>query len=538
MKLLLVDDEPLIRQNLSSAIDWRKHGIEIVGEAGDGIEALAKIEELRPDMVILDVHMPRMNGIQVAETIIDRPYKPNILFLSGIKEFEYARKALLFDAECYLLKPIRSEELDEMVEKVKNKIWREQYREEIGNRMKKQIAEHFDALREQFLNQVIRTSIHADVLDEKSAFFGIDLCSDAYALVLIDVEQLQEAGRPEEERQMLKYTVCDLARKVIGDDPDAILYVTYEEQLALLVTGDRTDRGAISDTCTRIMNALSDVLDVRVTIGVSRRTNEIARLPDCFKEAREALRHRFFQDGSCMLHISDVQVKREGAPDIPVPYEQLALSLKQGNTELLSAALADLFERIREQPALGYEYVITVAIRITSSFLGVVHELGYRQEEVFPDGCNPYSDLLGKRSIADVQRAIETVSATIAAFFNGKKSHKNAKTILKAKEYIESHYRNSELTLRLVSEQFHTSYTYFSHLFKQLTNESFSDYLNRVRVGKAKELLESSDLRVFEVAFEVGFKDPHYFSQSFKAIYGLSPTEYKRKHSNRESGRP
>jgi two-component system response regulator YesN len=469
---------------------------------------------------------------------MDRPYRPSIIFLSGIKEFEYARKALLFEAECYLLKPVRSDELSEMVEKVKNKIWREKYRDEYGSRLKRQITENLDALREQFLNQLVRTAMDADVLVEKSAFFGIDLRSDAYVLVLIEVEQLQEANRSEEERQMLKYTVSDLARKVTSHRPNHILYVTYEDQLALIVTGDQTDSGAISDTCSSIMNALSDVLDVRVTIGISRSANYPAQLSKCFKEAQEALRYRFFQDGSSILHISDVQVKQEGPPEIAIPYDSLAMYLKQGNTRLLSEALTDMFALIREQPVLGYDYVITVAIRITSSFLSVVHELGYRQEEIFTDGGNPYIELLNKKNIADVQRTIEKVSGMIAAFINVKKSHKNAKTILKAQEYIETHYSNSELTLKLVSEESNMSYTYFSHLFKQLTGESFSDYLNKVRAGKAKALLETSDLRVFEVAFEVGYKDPHYFSQSFKTIYGLSPTEYKRRHSGREGGEP
>jgi two-component system response regulator YesN len=536
LKLLLVDDEPLIRKNLMTAIDWHKQDIEIVGEAGDGLEALAKIEELRPDIVILDVHMPRMDGIKLAEAVMDQPFRPSIIFLSGIKEFEYVRKALLFDAECYLLKPVRSEELSEMVEKVKNKIWREKYRDEYNDRLKVQIAENLDALREQFLNQLVRSGMDTDVLAEKSSFFGIHLQSDAYLLAIIDVEQLHDAERSEEERQMLKYTVSDLARKVMSSRQNHILYVTYEDQLALIVMGDQTNRIAISDTCASLMSALSDVLDVRVTIGVSRPVTDPVLLPNCLKEAQEALRHRFFQDGSCILHISDVQVKREGPPELSIPYESFALNLKQGNTAILSSALAELFAQIREQPALGYDYVITVAIRITSSFLSVVHELGYGQEEIFADGVSPYIHLLESKNIVDVQCAIETVSEKIASFINGKKNHKNAKTIIKAKEYIESSYMNNELSLKMVSEHANMSYTYFSHLFKQLTNESFSDYLNKVRVSKAKELLESSDLRVFEVAFEVGFRDPHYFSQSFKAIYGLSPTEYKRRHANREGG--
>lgn len=519
-----------------SAVDWSKHDIDIVGEAGDGMEALAKIEELRPDIVIMDVHMPRMDGIRVAETVMERPFRPSIIFLSGIKEFEYARKAMLFDAECYLLKPVRSDELGDMVEKVKNKIWREKYRDESGNRLKRQIAENLDALRERFLNQLVRTAMDTEVLIEKSAFFGIELRGDSYVLALIEVEQLLEASRSEEERQMLKYTVSDLAGKVTGRRPNHILYVTYEDRLALIVAGGETAGDTIADTCTSIMNALNDVLDVRVTIGIGRPVPDPALLPGCFKEAQEALRHRFFQDGSSILHISDVQARPDALPEIQIPYDSLVLYLKQGNTGMLSDALADMFARIRERSSLGYDYVITVAIRITSSFLSVVHDLGYRQEELFPDGCSPYIALLESKTIADVQRTIETVSATIAAFIDRKKSHKNANTITKAKAYIDSHYRNSELTLKLVSEQSNMSYTYFSHLFKQLTGESFSDYLNKVRAGKAKTLLEASDLRVFEVAFEVGYKDPHYFSQSFKSIYGLSPTEYKRRHSGREAG--
>jgi two-component system response regulator YesN len=468
--------------------------------------------------------------------IKDSPHKPSLIFLSGIREFEYAQKALLFEAECYLLKPIKNDELCEMVEKVKNKIWREKYRDEYSNRLKRQIVENLSGLREQFLNRWIRSEMDADVLAEKFAFFEMDLPSETYVLALIDVEQLQDAHRPEEERQVLKYTISDLARKVTGHQPNCILFVTYEEQLALLLTGDHTDSSTVIDTCTSIMNTLSDVLDVRVTIGVSSLAKSPGQLPACFKEAREALNHRFFRNGSSILHISDVQVKQEGLPEIAIPYENLAISLKQGNTDLISAELAAIFGQIRELSSLGYDYVITVALRITSSFLSVIHELGYTQEEVFSDGRNPYIELLGQKHIADLQRSVETVSETIAAFINSKKSHKNAKTIQKAKDYIESHLSNSELTLKLVSEEVGMSYTYFSHLFKQLTNESFSDYVNKVRIRKAKELLESSELRVFEVAFAVGFKDPHYFSQCFKTMYGLSPTEYKKKHSNREGG--
>jgi two-component system response regulator YesN len=528
LKLLLVDDESFIRKNLRTAIDWKHYSIEIVAEAQDGFMALEKIVTHRPDIVLLDVHMPGMNGIEVLERLSTYDQKPYIIFLSGIKEFEYVRKALQYGAEGYLLKPVDRKELASMIEHIHHKVLREKYQNEYVQMLKKQVDESMPVLREQFLNRLILKPLDNKEISRKFPFFKMNIDVKRSTLLLIDIDELNGSNESEEQRLLILYSVSDLMTKMMNET-NQIFFKTQEDLFVVLHCPGTQEYDGVTDLCERLVRTLSDVLDVHASIGVSRSTDELSRLHFCYKEAQEVLKTRFFNSGQRILYYGDILFENNQLPEIEYNDEQLVLAVKQGYRIETVEEINRMFSFVRTHPTIGYEYVITMALRLTSSMIGVLNELGYTVQEVFHQRGNPYMEVLKQKKLDDLQQSLEVIANEIVSFISDKKSSKNMKSVKNAIIYIEKYYQDGELTLKTISSQVDMSYSYFSHLFKQIMGETFSDYLNKVRVKQAKGLLEASDMRINEVAYAVGYNDPHYFSQSFKSVVGVSPSAYKNK---------
>lgn len=528
-KLLLVDDEPFIRSNLRKAVDWKKYNVQIVAEAGDGREALDKLNVYKPDIVLLDIHMPVMNGLETAAKIAESGLKTCIVFLSGIKEFDYAREALNFGAEAYLLKPVDRGELADVMEKIRFKFWRDKYASEYVQRLKRKLNESLPALKEQFCNRLIRFPMSCSEISRKFAYFGIRTDMRAGMLLLIDCDGPGDEPVPEEQRQLTLCSVGELLEQIVPAEAESVQFRTQEDQFVVIVRDASRGADRVGEIGDRIVRMLSDILGVRAYVGVSREIGELAQIYGAYNEAKEALKARFNNDGQRMFHYSD-QFVRNGKPlDIGSGEEQLLLAVKQGRAAEARAEIGRIVDRIRHRPTVDYDYAMTIALRIASSLVGILHELSYAPKEVFGHAFDPYPEVLKQKHLDDLEQLLGKLAAQIAGFLADKKTHRNARSIKNALRYIEQHFGQGDLSLRDVSAAADMSYTYFSHLFRQITGETFSDYLNKVRVRQAKGLLENTDMRMYEVAYAVGYNDPHYFSQSFKAVVGVSPSEYKNK---------
>ena len=226
--------------------------------------------------------------------------------------------------------------------------------------------------------------------------------------------------------------------------------------------------------------------------------------------------------------ISDIETGSNLAHNYPLEIEkQLFTNIKLGNKNEVKQLLDQLIKRVMEPKSVTWGYVQIVFNQLLTMLLKLMQEMNTDLVEIFGSGFNPYEAILKYETITDLQIWLEELILKVSDHLTGKRNSRFKILMEKAKEYILANYQNPELALNEVARQVNISTCYFSILFKEEVGEAFQDYLIRLRLEKAKELLRSTDLKAYEIAYQVGYNDPHYFGVAFKKYIGVTPTEYK-----------
>lgn len=519
MKLLVVDDEKLERELVKNAISMGKNDdIEIVGEASNGKEALELLGKMAPDVVITDINMPIMNGLTFSEELkIARP-ECHIIILTGYREFEHAKLAVRLGADDYIIKPIDVTELNMALKRVREKIDAASERNEYIQDLEKEKEENFLLLQESVIEKVISSDdmtedfiegIKAYNLDEikkcVSAIIEIKEDNDEYSGVITNLKQwLKENSK---SRFSIPYrinrivVVFDCSDNMIKEIGNLRKYL-YDNGISAFIIGVSSE--CSGKDCIKKAYLQSDRA---VCLSGIFSSNEVI-----YYAEYQRINEKYNIDGYNWHELEDAFYSRvwssvESAIDFFTLYIGKCLG---------------------EFDKDGLEYIKFMTNELLYRASGII---GGKKSGLF----SVISDEEYHRKLNDI-RDIEEMSVVIKIIIKrllkskDKTSLNNSpKLVDRALEYIDLHYMNSELSLGVLAEILYVNVSYLSRLFKQEIGDTFVEYLTKLRINKGIELLQTTDMKVYEVAEAVGIQDPHYFSICFKKIVGLSVREFKYK---------
>ncbi len=495
LKMLIVDDEPLICQGLSNTIPWEEINIDIVGSANNGKKALEMIEKEPVDIVITDVYMPEMDGINLSKALADCFPNVNIIMISGYEEFEYARQAVRIGVKDYLLKPVDIDELLALVKRVKQQMEETQKEEQ--------------AKQETMLTNYLSQQLFH--LPDSYNLAG-KINSQAYAFRLMLLEKRNyKAVRSVESSDRLKEIIDQF-------EISSICMETHENQLAVFLY----DQQDISDDkINRLVTGIIEACDNQ--IAISSCYHDLHQVSMLYQELNQ--RQSFYR-GSSKQIITDTE-------DMPseIDYEvekqivdAISNALFQQDKAEVDKLVKQLFTDL-EQNQLTLELKKHVIIELFNS----IKERG--QDSTFENldfTLDQDIDLLIYNSVDAIQALLlEDLERLIDYLQHSSENHW---IIQHAKQYIEKNYQKDIKAVE-VAEAHYITPNYFSMLFKQETGYSYSEYLNNIRINKAKELLSGTTNKVFEIAEYVGYREYKYFVQVFKNYVGITPTQFRRLHS-------
>ncbi|MFC4101046.1 response regulator transcription factor [Paenibacillus xanthanilyticus] len=516
-KVLLVDDERIILEGISAIVDWEGTGTRLAGTARNGVEALAEIERDRPDIVITDIRMPGMDGLQLVEKVTENEDDaPAFIILSGFGDFDYARKAMRFGVKHYLLKPCNEETIAQSLRDIVRELDKRKGRDQFLAGMETELNKVIPHAKAQFLKELVTNKTYGKRdWDEYARLFGLTLGSEPVCLLLMQVE-----GDVEYEHL---FALLNIAQDLLAEEPP-LLGATIGKQVLLLVPSpaemDRL-RASIADIARtfkgfykrEVTSALSDPGDIT---GARR----------MYRDTLACLEHRFYVGEGTLIMKQDLA----DYADQPTPEtflydeERLCLLVKSGRWSETEAELAALFDSLAQQ---------RMDTTMTKSYLIPVYVAVARQGD--PNRMKDWLTSLGKLEGMDTLHAVREfmyAAAKEACTFNFERyRHKYSDMIRRMLEVIESNLANPQLSLHWVaSEVLYMNADYLGKLFKKEIGDKFSSYVMKRRMEQAIALIdEADDVRVFELAERLGFGDnPQYFSQVFKKYTGVSPSEYKR----------
>ncbi|ERI94586.1 response regulator receiver domain protein [Clostridiales bacterium oral taxon 876 str. F0540] len=537
-KLLIVDDEIEVRKGIINKVNWEKLGFEIVAEGENGQEALELFEKTLPDVVLTDIKMPFMDGLELSRRIKEKYPTTKIIVMTGFDEFEYAHKAIKLNVSEYLLRPISSEEITNILLKVKGQIDKEIAEKENVEALKEHYKKSIPVLREKFLISLITSGLDRKEIEQNSNNYDINLNGNEFMVSVISIDKKKkesnESGSDNEvllrEKGLLKFAVLNTTQEIVDKYNLGTVFLKDENIIILTVHGDKENE-VIADKTFSAIEELKQVLEkflkVTVTVGVGNVVKDVVLLRNSYENAVAALDYRIFMGKNKIIWIEDIEPVSVNKIVFDETKERtLTSGIKVGTKEEITSTIDKLFEDIIDSKASFKDYQIYIMEMLTT-ILKAARDSSVDIDEIFGVDHNLFVELYSLSGIEEAKGWFKDISVRIMNFIVKDRQDTYQHLVKKAKDYIKESYGNSDININEVCNYLHLSTTYFSFIFKKETKTTFVNYLTQVRMDAAKELLRTTNLKAFEIAEKVGYSEPNYFSYSFKKKFGVSPSEFR-----------
>lgn len=530
--VIIADDEPLVLIGLQDMIDWQQEGFEIVGQARNGALLSQEIESKQPDLVISDIKMPVKTGIEVLEDLRSaRPSSrlPLFIFLTSFEEFDLIKKAMSLEAVDYIVKlELDRDQLKEALSRARGKL---ALIRGLGGQNDGHMLNERQFLQERyFMRQLFSIDRH----DLDAAAVGIDLDYDAFCVAYISLPEIISSDNKSKtlglfysayrlmEETVGRYTKCYLTQLDLGHI--AAILPFKESQTAGY-------RSYINSAFRASMDGIRNYFSLSCEVTAGPLVPDVDLLGESFFKARRLA-------GTSARAGEVVFWDHQGTGDagieaVEIDSEGFTRAFGELNAELLRQCTDRTIELLRS-PGMTKVHALDIAGSILYMAGNLVPDAHKCLEEIFPASENifSYRQLYQAIDVDDVISWLERLCRGFASIFNERRQDYRLQTIQKVQTYIREN-ADKKLSLGTVASIFGYSQNYLSSLFSRYANMSFVDYVNSVKIEKAKTMLADPNTMVYEVAMRLGFESPFYFSKVFKKVTGISPTQYQN-NTNRQ----
>ncbi len=514
-KVFFVEDELVTREGIRDNVDWRGCGFEFSGEATDGEMALPLLRALKPDVLITDIKMPFMDGLQLSKIVRQHMPGVKIVILSGHDEFDYAQEAISVGVTEYLLKPVTVRKLQDTLRKLAAQLDQERIEQEKLQQMQHQMEENRSLLQERLLLKLLLGAVPPGEAIEQGQLLGMDLVARNYQVLILrmDLKDRSEQFEYEDYQQ-----AQNLFISVVENDPDVFVIIKDFENFIVIRKGSAPQ--FLEEQREVLLERFGkEICSTRFqfSAGIGCICQRIAEINRSFIEALVNVQQRQADSASGIGQTALIGVDRSAVENY----------LRCGNPSDFDRFFAEQLLTVGESALksdLIKNYILVDLVLITTR---LVVEMGGDIEQVVPEIKIIEIMLANIRNMEQLREQVRNIVVEFFAFREKNTLPQHRNLVWRAKEFIEQHYNDPELSLNQVAALVNLSASYFSEVFSQETCQTFKEYLTEIRIMKARQLLRTTSLRTAEIAFQVGYNDAHYFSSAFKKQTGLSPTEYR-----------
>lgn len=527
-RVILIDDEPLILAGIASLICWEEHDCSIVGKATNGHAAIDLIMETRPDIVITDIRMPVMNGLELIEACQEKNCEFAFIFLTNLEDFQLAKQAVHLGATDYLVKlDLQPDTLVQALEKAKEYCLRMEshHNKELYTLLLKDSKKQ---LERSYFSQLLLSPAGRQVLD------GQEIAGSYPSVYLVFVQMKPEQicfGQTESyDFQFISSQLQDIVSGIAARYFSSHTVLMPEKDRMLLVLAPKPEsdnKDGLSAFCSKINVALSTYFALTALFGISKKKTDLSELPQAFEEARLALNCCYYDaERRIAFYRSQEQVHQPPEREFNINFLKKAMSAAVMENE--SQALKEIFSELSDL-FIQYRPNKTQAASACINMYTYLHDL--IQKDGAENNGFPYSiDIAGQLaqlgSLEDILAWLDSFCGKVCSLLADRKEKRSDKLVFMAKRYIHEHYRE-KIALSDIADYLKISSGHLSTTFSRYMNQTVSDYIAEVKIGHAKELIDSGQYLIYEIADQLGFENAYYFSKVFKKVTGMSPKNYE-----------
>lgn len=531
IKVLLVDDERIVRVGLKSFINWQENGFELIGEAGNGEQALEIIKKDIPDIIITDIKMPVLDGIEFIK-IVKAGY-PNIkiVVLSCHDEFHIVKEAMKIGADDYFLKlTMEPEELTNILLKLTDNIIASKLEKEDTKEKEKSINSNVNLAKDNYIkNLIFKEHIETKDIKEDIERLNIPLNYENVVTLLIWIDKhfiYEEYS--ENDKLLLKNSIINIVNEILVDFKNAYCIEAKEGEYLIIYTNENKE--LVGDNyiqlANKVQSALKNYINISVSIGISSIKENIAYIKQCYQESLKAVNNRYFLgSGSIIEYNSEEAVNNETIVIKGFDLARFNNLLQSREVEKLNEYFDNMINLLNTNLTLKLK-PINACMAIMVQFIDMLNKKEEDLNTILYENYDIDKDISKLETLEDIKNWVLWLKERVTIFINSKSTANNKRIIGKIKKYINDNF-NQDISLEELAKQVDISPSYLSNLFKQSNGFSITEYITEARIEKAKEYLSTTNMMIYEIAEAVGYNNIYYFSKIFKKVTGVSPIKYK-----------
>lgn len=527
-KMILVDDEEDVRVSIEKKVDWNALGFELIGSVNNGEEALELTEHMHVDVVLTDIKMPFMDGLELCARVKENYQNTKVVLYSGFDDFELAREAIHLEAEEYLLKPIGAKDLENVFRRIKENLDKEFDERRNLKNLNDYYQESLPMMREQLLVGLLEGKFSEKKAETMIKSYEMDFLSPYYAVALIEGDSYK-AGGEFQTSQLLMISLMNMAKEYLEENIKCHIFMYLGNVAIIARMQDASEINEFVYHINQVCKMGARMLDIDSDAGIGHACSSLSHIAQSYEQAKTALDYRVLGDERGQaIYINDVEPKTEDVVYHEISaIQQIIHEIKFGGIDELNNSIDNFITELKSEGIVTVWQYQLVFMEMVTEIMKLIRSYQLDMTEIFDKNSVPYQESDNIHSLGELSAWLKEKCSYIWNML--RKMRKNSTNVLtdKAKTYIEEHFAESNLSVEDLCKYLNVSATYFSVMFKKEMGMSFVSYLTKVRLEHAVELLNNTEDKSYIIAEKVGYTEPNYFSYVFKKQYGVSPSKYR-----------
>ncbi|WP_088102014.1 response regulator transcription factor [Halalkalibacter urbisdiaboli] len=542
-RVVIIDDDEKVLRGMKKIIPWEEFQCEWVGEAKNGQEGIDVIEETNPDIVITDIYMPIMNGLEMIQELREKEFDGKVIILSGYSEFEHARQAMRLRIDDYLSKPASPQTIKEVLQNLVQQLEQENMEKLEYVELREKVKLYEPVAEKEWLKSLVTGTANLYDLPKTVELITDNWQGKKHVVVSVTYdESLERSTLYQTNWYLFRFATNNIIKETTTTFFSDFHYIElHSHQTALCIhfeseLGDEHINDKLQQLGTSIEDSIHKYLDVQASVSIGGIKHNWRELDESLKEAMYTLSKRTFTSTAQPLSVEQmpelslVDSKQQTLwSESMEANQQLAESIRYADEKKACSVIETFFERISDQP-----YNQTTAVRIGIEMWTIMtyslFDIGIRIHDMFSEDFDLYSDLATKTSWDELADYFKEQTRHVCHHQQWDENMKHRQLVEQMIDYVQKHL-SENITLQEIADELYISRNYLGQIFKKVVGESFKNYITRVRMEKAKKMIQEGNHLIYEVSEKVGYVNPAYFTTTFKKYTGYTPTDLIHKKS-------
>lgn len=525
VSLCIIDDIKSVVDGLSS-LNWEEQGVTLAGSAANGEEGLELVRTLKPDVILTDIRMPKMTGLEMLRAILDLNHICRVILISGYADFDYAKQAVQLGAFDFVVKPFTEEEVLNVVNRAREQVLQERSRLLNTEAMERKLRESIPLLRQEYLALLVTHPTSWERAASRWVFLEMDLSPENLVVLQIEIDGFEEHSEEMSvhEIELIRFTLQNVVEETLRSETKCVVFrLSTNRFLAVVNATDIEDVARLADLCCR---NIREFTKFTVSIGIGGVAERLMQLPQSCRQAEWAMQHHLFTEGDSVISYHEISHTGMPVPQMLQQRDELLLALQSGNGNRVAEVLEEIAVVLKESNDRPHpDYLISLYEELAASVMRTLYERVPRSDiQPIADRFKAMRQTVAP-TLQGLQLQLNQLCRKGAELIQQNTLSEGQAMIYKALDYLNSRL-DKEVTVAECAAHVHLSVSYFSSLFKKVTGQTLTQYVSSERIRKAKAMLIEG-VPVQEIAAAVGYEERRYFSDMFKRVTGMTPSEFR-----------